>query len=470
MKKSIFVFIVALAATTIWAQTLTCSNGTSQRQQTVNGYDYELWSQNGAGTASLTITQTQSATNGGTFSAEWNGTINVLSRAGKRWGSNSTTTVSNVGDITIDFAATWSSGDDVKYLGVYGWGYYAQGRNPTKQENGQNNNFSNQIEYYIIQDFGSYNPTSNSNLCGNNKKGSATIDGINYDFWVCDRINQPMLTGNGNFKQYFSIPTSGKRTSGMITVSKHFAEWEKVGMSMNALYEVAMKVESYTGSASSNGRANVTKNILCIGSCSTNPPPPGSSSSVTTNPGSSSSAAVQATTCKTPLIEYPTTTVPADPYTACFKHTNNKCYVCMVSSEGEFEGNVNTCSSGWVWDGTQLENNLESGFWYQEVDCPSGSPSSSSGGGSSSSGGATPILLPQIAVENMVTQMKDGIHLQTTNNAVVEFFSLSGKKMNMQTFTKGTYSISLGNLPKGMYVVKVSFGGSERKTLRIPVL
>jgi hypothetical protein len=32
------------------------------------------------------------------------------------------------------------------------------------------------------------------------------------------------------------------------------------------LYEVAMKVESYTGSGNSNGSATVTKNLLCIGS------------------------------------------------------------------------------------------------------------------------------------------------------------------------------------------------------------
>src|SRR5690606_30100344 len=95
------------------------------------------------------------------------------------------------------------------------------------------------------------------------------IDGIDYDFWIADRINQPMLTGSGNFKQYFSVPksTSSHRQSGTVSISRHFEEWEKAGMKMLdcPLYEVAMKVESYTGSANGRGSANVSRNILTLG-------------------------------------------------------------------------------------------------------------------------------------------------------------------------------------------------------------
>jgi hypothetical protein len=96
-----------------------------------------------------------------------------------------------------------------------------------------------------------------------------------------------------------------------------------------------------------------------------------SSSGGNITPSSSSSAPVQATTCKTPLVEYPTS-VPADPYTACFKYTNDKCYVCKVDNESSENGYY--CSSGWVWNGTQIETNLEQGYWYQEVDCPGITP------------------------------------------------------------------------------------------------
>ena len=173
--------------------------------------------------------------------------------------------------MTVDFAATWSSSDDVRYLGLYGWAYFKQDKIPTKRENGSSASFSNQIEWYIIQDRGSYNPTSSSDC---KAYGDATIDGIAYDFKVCDRIGQPMLTGNGNFKQFFSVPksTGSHRRSGVIDVSAHFKAWHSANMYMDGpLYEVAMKIESYkcnNNQAQGSGSGSVTKNILTIGGTS----------------------------------------------------------------------------------------------------------------------------------------------------------------------------------------------------------
>ncbi|MCL2261538.1 MAG: glycoside hydrolase family 11 protein [Fibromonadales bacterium] len=381
--------LIAAGSSLVW--------GADQRETATRGnYDYELWNQDQCGTATWTI-PSSIGSNGGTFTANWNGTKNILFRSGKKWGSNSTQNHTQIGNITINYAATWSTSDNVRYLGVYGWAYYTQSNVPTKRENGSNATFSNQIEYYIIQDYG-WNPSSNTDLCGTNSKGSSTIDGTIYDFWVCDRIGQPMLTGSGNFKQFFSIPRT-KKTSGTISVTAHFNAWHAVGMYMDGnLYEVAMKIESYTGNcgSGSSGNASVTTNILTIGgslpSSSSNPSSSSAVPSSSSNPSSSSVASsssqakTQATTCKTPLITYPTNTVPSDPYTACFKHTNNKCYVCKI----ENEGNGNTCASAWVWNGSQIESNLTSGYWYQEVTCPTSS-SSSAITVSSSSGGSTPI-------------------------------------------------------------------------------
>ncbi|WP_295098404.1 glycoside hydrolase family 11 protein [uncultured Fibrobacter sp.] len=248
--------IAAIASSISWGQTtLNCSNGQSQKMGSGAGYDYELWSQDGAGNATMTLNP--STENGGAFSVEWRGTVNMLARSGKRWGSNSTVTVQNVGNITSEFEVEWSSSDNVKYVSVYGWGYYDKGDNPS--------GFTDEIEYYIIQDRGSYNPTSN----GGKKKGSAVIDGINYDFYTTERHNQPSLSGTSTFMQYWSIPsnTSQHRTKGTISISKHFSEWAKVGMKMGRLYEVAsMKIESYTGQGgNAQGHATVKKNILKIG-------------------------------------------------------------------------------------------------------------------------------------------------------------------------------------------------------------
>lgn len=246
--------MAAISSSISWGQTVTCSNGTSQKMGTAGGYDYELWSQNGAGTATMTLNVSDE--NGGAFEVEWSGTVNMLARTGKRWGSNSTVTVQNVGNITSEFDVEWSSSDNVKYVSVYGWGYYDQQDIPS--------GFSNEIEYYIVQDRGSYNPTS-----GGKKWGSAVIDGISYDFYTTDRIQQPSLSGTSTFKQYWSIPsnTSQHRTKGTISISKHFSEWAKVGMKMGRLYEVAsMKIESYTGNTgTANGYAKVKKNLLKIG-------------------------------------------------------------------------------------------------------------------------------------------------------------------------------------------------------------
>ena len=246
--------MAAISSSISWGQTVTCSDGTSQKMGSAGGYDYELWSQNGAGSATMKLNVSDE--NGGAFEVEWQGTINMLARTGKRWGSNSTVTVQNVGNITSEFDVEWSSSDNVKYVSVYGWGYYDQQDIPS--------GFSNEIEYYIVQDRGSYNPTS-----GGKKWGSAVIDGISYDFYTTDRIQQPSLSGTSTFKQYWSIPsnTSQHRTKGTISISKHFSEWAKVGMKMGKLYEVAsMKIESYTGNTgTANGYAKVKKNLLKIG-------------------------------------------------------------------------------------------------------------------------------------------------------------------------------------------------------------
>ncbi len=267
LKKKITLFLLySLLCLIYWPSLVVgqCKTLNTSELLNCNGIDYELWNQNNRGSVSMKITGGRNSPNGGTFEATWHGTMNILARAGKKWGPSSTVTPLSIDNITLDFAAVWRSNDSLKILGVYGWAYFPPANIPGKTENGQNITFSNQIEYYIIQDRGNYNPASN----GNNAKkyGEAIINGIVYEFWVADRINQPMLTGTGNFKQYFSVPknTRDHRRKGVISISKHFKEWEKSGMKILEcpLYEIALKVESYSHSSSGAGSAKVTKNIL----------------------------------------------------------------------------------------------------------------------------------------------------------------------------------------------------------------
>jgi hypothetical protein len=539
MKKLATALCLAIAfamPTIVLAQQTQTKNGT----WTYNGYDYELWSENNAGTTSMTLNGDNGSganAKGGTFSATWSNTINILFRAGRKFSTTTGGTISgreppkpalDYGNISIDFAATWSSSDNVKMLGVYGWAFYAQGSIPTKDENGNNKTFSKEIEYYIIQDRGSYNAATGGDT-KSTVKGEATIDGILYEFRVCDRINRNALSGSSvNFKQYFSVPknTSSHRTSGIISVSKHFSEWAKVGMVMDGpLYEVAMKVESYTGQGgNANGSATVTKNLLTVGGTTPSSNSGGTSSSSKAN-SSSSAARTQATTCKTPLITYPTNTVPADPYTACFKYTNNKCYVCRVANESD----ANTCASGWVWNGSQIDNNIKDGYWYYEVACPATSSSSaavssssrassssaavssssrassssaaassssrassssaavsssSSTAASSSSSGAvsssstetessssnddeTPILKNRISVSyfSVQTLSDKALRIEISSPSVVEIFDLKGNKAASFDVSSTLQTVKL-SLPNGVYFAKVRGMKSIRFVLR----
>ncbi|MDR2555471.1 MAG: T9SS type A sorting domain-containing protein [Fibromonadaceae bacterium] len=111
----------------------------------------------------------------------------------------------------------------------------------------------------------------------------------------------------------------------------------------------------------------------------------------------------------------------------------------------------------------------------------SAAPSSSSVGSSSSvtepdnssssddDGGEDPILvLPKVALLNSAVASKNGINLAVKSNAVVEVFGLKGNSMRKFSFANGVYSVSFSDLPKGLYIVKVSFG-NEKMILRVPV-
>jgi hypothetical protein len=250
------------------------SGGVSRHADTIGGYDYELWSQNGVGTATMAVTD--GGGNGGAFTASWDRTLNVLFRSGKKFSdtrgrdlrdaSQAGRAHTEIGEITIDFEAEWRTNDGAAFISVYGWAFFGEGSVPSLTHNGRTGTaFTNQIEFYIIQDRNGWNPGTANNAT---KKGEAVIDGIVFEIFESDRIGQPSIAASSaNFKQYWSIPKnpSDHRLSGRISVSEHFRAWESVGMVMDGpFYEVAMKAESYSGNQNGTGTASVTKNILLI--------------------------------------------------------------------------------------------------------------------------------------------------------------------------------------------------------------
>ena len=89
-------------------------------------------------------------------------------------------------------------------------------------------------------------------------------------------------------------------------------------------------------------------------------------------------------------------------------------------------------------------------------------PSSSSASlPSSSSGTETPILLSRMASGNSVAQIHNGINLQATSDAIVNVYDLTGRSVLHMPFAPGVYTVSLGNLPKGMYIISARFGSEK---------
>ncbi len=201
-------------------------------QGTQDGLDWELWNQNYQGTSKMQLTG-----NGG-FIAEWSGIENYLARTGKKWASNSPTWES-VGDIRLSYDADYRPNGN-SYLAVYGWT-----RNSL-------------VEYYIIENFGTWRPPG-----GQGQVGTITVNGHIYDVYKAMRYNQPSIDGTATFPQYFSVRRDGDKSSkGTIDISEHFKQWEKLGLDMGSqLYEVSLVVEGYQ----SSGYAEVKQNYITLG-------------------------------------------------------------------------------------------------------------------------------------------------------------------------------------------------------------
>ena len=69
----------------------------------------------------------------------------------------------------------------------------------------------------------------------------------------------------------------------------------------------------------------------------------------------------------------------------------------------------------------------------------------------------TPIL-PQITKSNLLTPTQNGITLTANTNATIAVYNLSGKLISQQNYNAGNHSISLGHLPKGVYIIQARFG------------
>jgi len=195
------------------AQTLT-SNSTG----THNGYYYSFWKDNGD--ASFQLLE------GGRYKSQWNSGNNWV--GGKGWNPGAANkVVSYSGSYNVDNSQN-------SYLALYGWT-----RNPL-------------VEYYVIESYGSYNPSSCN---GGTNYGTFTSDGASYNIRKCQRVQQPSIEGTQTFDQYFSVRNPKKgfgAINGNINTGNHFNYWRSQGLNLGSHDYMILATEGYQSRGSSD--------------------------------------------------------------------------------------------------------------------------------------------------------------------------------------------------------------------------